>query len=71
MLMIRLEYDTVKVILTKEIEESISYNIFYTAITRAKKKLIIYCDNSSLEKIIHSFKRTDLSEDLKILKKKL
>ncbi|WP_366123861.1 helicase C-terminal domain-containing protein [uncultured Campylobacter sp.] len=34
-----LEYDSVKIVITREIEENISHNIFYTAITRAKKYL--------------------------------
>ena len=37
-----LEYDSVKIVITNEIEERITHNIFYTAITRAKKKLLIY-----------------------------
>lgn len=32
-----LEYNSVKVIVTNEIEELITHNIFYTAITRARK----------------------------------
>ena len=37
-----LEYDSVKVVITKDIEERISHSIFYTAITRAKKTLKVY-----------------------------
>lgn len=37
-----LEYNSVKIIITKETEERITHNIFYTAITRAKNKLKIY-----------------------------
>lgn len=37
-----LEYDSVKVVITKDIEERISHSIFYTAITRAKKNLKVY-----------------------------
>ena len=37
-----LEYDSVKIIITNEIEERITHNVFYTAITRAKDKLRIY-----------------------------
>ena len=36
-----LEYNSVKIIITQEIEENISHNIFYTAITRASEKLVI------------------------------
>ena len=37
-----LEYDSVKIVITNEAEERITHNIFYTAITRAKKKLKVY-----------------------------
>lgn len=37
-----LEYDSVKIVITNETEERITHNIFYTAITRAKRKLKIY-----------------------------
>ena len=37
-----LEYDSVKIVISNEVEEMISHNIFYTAITRAKEKLKIY-----------------------------
>lgn len=50
-----LEFNSVKVVLTKETEESITHNIFYTAITRAKKKLKIYCDKTSLNNIVKRF----------------
>ena len=39
-----LEYDSVKIVITDEAEELITHNIFYTAITRAKKKLKVYWD---------------------------
>jgi superfamily I DNA/RNA helicase len=37
-----LEYESVKIVITDEVEELISHNIFYTAITRAKSNLKIY-----------------------------
>lgn len=37
-----LEYNSVKIIITREVEEMISHNIFYTAITRTRNKLKIY-----------------------------
>lgn len=39
-----LEFEKVKIIITSDTEEYISKNIFYTAITRAKKQLEIYWD---------------------------
>ena len=37
-----LEFDSVKIVITKESDELITKNIFYTAVTRAKRKLKIY-----------------------------
>ncbi len=37
-----LEFDSVKIVITKESDEQVTKNIFYTAVTRAKKKLKIY-----------------------------
>jgi len=37
-----LEYDSVKIVITDEIDELITHNIFYTAITRTRNKLKIY-----------------------------
>lgn len=37
-----LEYDSVKIIITDDIDELITHSIFYTAITRAREKLKIY-----------------------------
>src|SRR5690606_9650960 len=51
-----LEYSSVKIVITDEVEEMISHNIFYTAITRAKQKLKIYWTPESENKILESFK---------------
>ena len=37
-----LEYDSVKVVITNDVEDMITSNIFYTAVTRSKDKLKIY-----------------------------
>jgi ATP-dependent exoDNAse (exonuclease V) alpha subunit len=47
-----LEYNSVKVVITDEIEEMITHNIFYTAITRAKDKLKIYWTAETEKKIL-------------------
>ena len=36
------EYNSVKIVVTDEVEELVTHNIFYTAITRAREKLKIY-----------------------------
>ena len=37
-----LEFDSVKIVITKESDEQVTRNVFYTAVTRAKKKLKVY-----------------------------
>lgn len=61
-----LEYDSVKVIITREVEEMITHNIFYTAITRSKQHLKIYWSPESQEKILSSFEVMDTKRDASI-----
>jgi ATP-dependent exoDNAse (exonuclease V) alpha subunit len=63
-----LEYNSVKVVITDEIDELITHNIFYTAITRAKAKLKIYWEAETEHKILDSFaKKIDSNKDFNIL----
>lgn len=67
-----LEYDSVKVIIPRSISEKISHGIFYTAITRAKKKLKIYWSAETMQNTIAAFKAiNEKSMSLKIIKEKL
>ena len=52
-----LEYNSVKIIITNEIEELITHNIFYTAITRAKEKLKIYWTPESEQHVLESLEK--------------
>jgi len=61
-----LEYNSVKLVITKEIDELITHNIFYTAITRAKENLKIYWTAESQQKILDSFIDDETSNDAKI-----
>lgn len=63
-----LEYNSVKIVITDEVEEMISHNIFYTAITRAKENLNIYWTPESEKKIIESFKTKFNTKDYSLLK---
>lgn len=65
-----LEYDSVKIIITDEVEELISHNIFYTAITRAKHKLKIYWTKKAEENILNNMHFMFNKQDSKILLKK-
>ncbi len=65
-----LEYDSVKIVISNEVEEQISHNIFYTAITRAKKYLRIFWSIESEAKIIQSFKQYNCKNDANELRKR-
>ena len=64
-----LEYDSVKVVITNEVDENISHNIFYTAITRAKKHLKIYWSPEVQEKILTTIQPRNDNKDVALLKR--
>ena len=66
-----LEYDSVKILISNEVEENITHNIFYTAITRAKKNLTIYWTPETEKKIVSSFKIQNYDNDANILKQRI
>ncbi|MFQ9685908.1 MAG: AAA family ATPase [Veillonella parvula] len=63
-----LEYDSVKIVITDEVEELVTHNIFYKAITRAREKLKIYWTPEVEEKVINRIKPRDISKDVELLK---
>ena len=62
-----LEYDKVKIVIPDEAKNLITHNIFYTAITRAKKYLEIYCSKETMEHIIDNFGRDNIKSDAAML----
>lgn len=66
-----LEYDSVKIIITSNVEDDITKNIFYTAITRTKKYLKIFWSSESQVKIFDQMKKRNNSRDISILKQKM
>jgi len=66
-----LEYDSVKVLISNEVEEKITHNVFYTAITRARKNLTIYWTPETEKKIVASFKIQNYDNDANILKQRI
>ena len=63
-----LEYDSVKIVITDEVEELVTHNIFYTAITRARERLKIYWTPEVEEKVINRIRPRDISKDVELLK---
>ncbi len=63
-----LEYSSVKIVITDEVDEQITHNIFYTAITRAKDELKIYWSPETENKILKNMKRRNNQKDVGLLK---
>lgn len=62
-----LEYNSVKIVITNEIDEMITHNIFYTAVTRAKSQLKIYWSPEVENKILSTIKPKDDNKDKYLL----
>lgn len=68
-----LEFDSVKIIITKESDELITKNIFYTAVTRAKRKLKIYWEAEVADYVLKHIENEIKSNhiDLSIIRQQL
>ena len=64
-----LEFNKVRLIATKETEDLINHNIFYTAITRAVENVDIYWSPETENNIINSFSDKRLEDDFGMLHK--
>lgn len=59
-----------KIVITNEIEEMVSHNIFYTAITRAKEKLKIYWSPETEKRVLENMKEQFNDKDYRLFKEK-
>ena len=68
-----LEFDSVKIVITKEADEQITKNIFYTAVTRAKKKLKVYWQPEVADYVLNKIENSvnSITADLSILSEQL
>lgn len=62
-----LEFNRVDILISDEVKESISHNIFYTAITRAIKDLNIYWSPECEQKVIDTLSKKNYKSDEMIL----
>ena len=60
--------DNGKIVITDEVDELISHNIFYTAITRAKKELRIYWTAEVEKKVLQRISPSNIDDDIEVLK---
>jgi superfamily I DNA/RNA helicase len=66
-----LEYSSVKIVISDEIDELITHNIFYTAITRAREKLKIYWTPEVEKKVLDRIAPRKNGKDIILLRKKM
>lgn len=62
-----LEYDSVKIVITNSNEDNISHNIFYTAVTRARKSLKIFWTPETQQKVLQQLSRDNNFKDVHII----
>lgn len=63
-----LEYRSVKIVITDEVDELITHNVFYTAITRAQKKLKIYWTPEVEQKVLSSISPRNINKDIHLMR---
>ena len=66
-----LEYDSVKIIITDDIDELITHSIFYTAITRARGKLKIYWTQPVEKKVLDRIEPRNNHQDIALLRQEI
>lgn len=66
-----LEFNSVKIVISDDLDEQITNNIFYTAITRARENLKIYWSPRTEKKIIDNIISKRNLKDLSILKSRI
>ncbi len=62
-----LEYKSVKVVISREVEDRVDLNVFYTAITRAKETLKIYWSPETQKRVLGNLKKPNEKADAYIL----
>jgi superfamily I DNA/RNA helicase len=62
-----LEYDSVKIVITDSNEDQITHNIFYTAVTRARKSLKIFWTPETQQKVLNDLKHNLSYDDAHII----
>jgi Cdc6-like AAA superfamily ATPase len=63
-----LEFNSVKVVITDEIEDHVTHSIFYTAITRAREKLKVYWTPEVGNRVLGAIKPKDNNRDIAFLR---
>ena len=62
-----LEYDSVKIVITDANEDDVTHSIFYTAVTRARKRLRIYWTPETQQGVLKRLHHSANSKDAALL----
>jgi hypothetical protein len=62
-----LEYDSVKIVITDANEDDITHSIFYTAVTRARKRLRIFWTPETQQGVLQRLRRSTNPKDVALL----
>lgn len=62
-----LEYDSVKIVITDANEEDITHSIFYTAVTRARERLVIFWTPETQQRVLSRLQRHANNKDVALL----
>lgn len=62
-----LEYDSVKVVITDANEDDITHSIFYTAVTRARERLMIFWTPETQQRVLSRLQRHASNKDVALL----
>jgi len=63
-----LEYNSVKIVIKDDIDDLITHDIFYTAITRTRNKLKIYWTPEVEQRVLSRIKPKDNYKDIALLR---
>lgn len=62
-----LEYDSVKIVITDANEDDITHSIFYTAVTRARERLMIFWTPETQQRVLSRLQRHANNKDVALL----
>lgn len=62
-----LEYDSVKIVITDANDDDVTHSIFYTAITRARDRLLVFWTPETQQRVLERLRRISNPKDISLL----
>lgn len=62
-----LEYDSVKIVVSRENQNQLSPDVLYTAITRARKELSVFWSPETEKRVVERMKKADMGRDINFI----